>query len=146
MPDPNERMLDKSIPPDDMSVAGWLGTEGYEYWRQIVEFIETNYPGVFQPDWLFGGKKHGWGLRYKKSKSFCTLIPERGRVLIVIVFGVVERGNVESILPELASHTRRDYETATNYHDGKWLALAVDNDDTLFDVKRLLAIKRRPLK
>ena len=61
-----------------------------------------NYPGVFTPDWIFGGKKYGWGLRFKKSKSFCTLLPERNRLLVQIVFGGEEREKAEKVLPELS--------------------------------------------
>jgi hypothetical protein len=125
-------------------IAAWLGPVCYKRWKNILQFIGTNYPGVFAPDWQFGGKKHGWGLRFKKSKSFCTLIPERKRLRIQIVFGGEEREKVKAILPELVSHAREDYVAAITYHDGKWLGLVVDSDEVLADVKRLLAIKRKP--
>ncbi|MEN6581347.1 MAG: DUF3788 domain-containing protein [Armatimonadota bacterium] len=139
-------MVDSSVQPDNSTLAVWLGEDGVGRWAGVVEFIEAEYPGVFVPDWIFGGKKHGWSLRYKKSKSFCTLIPERGRLLLQIVFGAEEREKVEGILPELVSHARTDYEAAITYHDGKWLALVVDSDAVMDDVKRLLAVKRKPVK
>jgi hypothetical protein len=40
--------------------------------------------------------------------------------------------------------TRKDYEKATTYHDGKWLFLTVDAGDVLADVEKLLAVKREP--
>jgi hypothetical protein len=33
---------------------------------------------------------------------------------------------------------------AATFHDGKWLGLVVDSDEVLADVKRLLAVKRKP--
>ena len=128
MNETGQRMLDGSKQPDARQIAAWLGPVNYKRWKNILQFIETNYPGVFAPDWQFGGKKHGWGLRFKKSKSFCTLIPERNQLRIQIVFGGEEREKVEAILPELVSHAREDYVAATTYHDGKWLGLAVDSD------------------
>src|SRR4030043_2080716 len=87
-----ERMLDGSRRPEEKAVAAWIGATNYKRWRRLLQFIEDNYPGVFAPDdWLYGGKKHGWGLRFKKSKSFCTLIPERNRLVVLIVFGSEER-------------------------------------------------------
>lgn len=139
-----ERMLDGSTPPDAESLASWLGELNYRRWVRIVEFIGANYPCVFEPDWVFGGKKHGWGLRYRKSRSFCTLIPEYNRLMIQIVFGGEERAKVEPVLPELVSHARTDYENATTYHDGKWLGLIVDGDDVITDIECLLTIKRKP--
>lgn len=138
------RMLDKKVQPSLDAVREWIGSRNFGYWTQIVQFIETNYPGVFAPDWLFGGKKHGWSLRFKKSKSFCTLIPERGRLIIQIVLGRVEREKTETILPELSAHVREGYAEATTYHDGKWLGIVLDSDEILEDVKRLLFIKRKP--
>lgn len=144
MNESGQPMTEGSQQPDARSLARWLGAENYQRWKHLLRFIETQYPGVFLPDWQFGGQKHGWGLRFKKSKSFCTLIPKREQLAILIVFGGEERRQAEAILPELASHVRADYEKATTFHDGKWLVTKVDGEDALADVKRLLAIKRRP--
>jgi hypothetical protein len=138
------RMVNRDAQPDNAALADWMGEDGYKRWAELVEYIETNYPGVFEPDWLFGGKKHGWCLRYKKSKSFCTLIPEKGRLVVMIVFGAQERAKVEEILSDLVSHAREDYEAATTYHDGKWMTLTIDSDEVFDDVKRFLYIKRKP--
>jgi hypothetical protein len=139
-----ERMLDGSKQPDARSVGAWLGASGYKHWMRLLDFIEVNYPGVFAPDWIFGGKKHGWGLRFKKSKSFCTLIPERKRLVVQIVFGGEEREKAAKILPELTPSAREAYTEATTYHDGKWLALVVDRTEILDDIEKLLALKRKP--
>ena len=139
-----QRMLDGDKEPDAISVSKWVGPRSYKRWTHIARFIETNYPGVFSPEWLYGGKKYGWGLRFTKSKSFCTLIPERNQLKIQIVFGGEEQKKVEAILPELVSHARDDYAAATTYHDGKWLGLVVDSKEVLVDVKQLLTVKRKP--
>lgn len=139
-----ERMLDGSTQPDAENVAQWLGAGACRHWVQLLEFIEANYPDVFTPDWIFGGKKYGWGLRFKKSKSFCTLIPERNQLVVQIVFGGEEREKAEEILPELSPRVRQAYEAATTYHDGKWLALVADQKETLDDIEKLLTVKRKP--
>jgi len=144
MNETGQRMLDGNKPPDARQVAIWLGSVNYKRWKNILQFIGANYPGVFAPDWQFGGPKHGWGLRFKKSKSFCTLIPERNQLRIQIVFGGEERARAEAMLSELVSHAREDYVAAATYHDGKWLGLVVDSDEALADVKWLLTVKRKP--
>ena len=144
MSDVGERMLDGSRPPDAQSVAAWLGASEYRHWTRLLEFIEANYPGVFTPDWIFGGKKYGWGLRFKKSKSFCTLIPERNRLVVQIVLGGAERQKAEKVLSELTPNVRKAYTEATTYHDGKWLALVAEREETLDDIEKLLAVKRKP--
>lgn len=138
-------MLDRTQKPDEAAILNWIGSKNYERWKLIQQFIESNYPGIFPPgDWLFGGRKHGWGLRFKKSKSFCTLIPERNRLLILIVLGRKEREKAETVLHELDPSIRDEYARAATYHDGKWLAIAVDSDLILEDIKKLLVIKRKP--
>jgi len=138
------RMTDRHNPPGDSEVADWMGQEAYRYWKRIMEVIEQRYPDVFEPEWLFGGKKHGWSLRYKKSRSFCTLIPEKNRCGLLIVFGAKEREKAEVIKDGLSPYTRKEYDDAKTYHDGKWLYLTIDSEDVVSDVVSLLALKRKP--
>lgn len=138
------RMIDGSEEPTARRVARWIGPVHYRRWARLRRAIEKGYPGVFDPDWVFGGKKYGWGLRYKKSKSFCTLIPEWERMVVVIVFGREERGRVGAILQNLSPDVSRAYTKATTFHDGKWVGIPIDRDEVLDDILALLAIKRKP--
>jgi len=144
MVDMGQRMLDGNREPDAASVQEWIGARNYKRWTRLVEFIDENYPGVFTPEWIFSGRKYGWWLRFKKSKSFCGLIPEHNRLLIQIVFGAEERQKAEKVLSELSPGVREAYANATTYHDGKWLALGLDSDEVLADIERLLTVKRKP--
>jgi hypothetical protein len=131
-------------PPSESEIAKWLGDQAYKYWTEVARFIEQGYPGVFVPEWLYGGKKQGWSLRYKKSKSFCTFIPEKDRFSLLIVFGAEEREKVESIRDRLSAQTWKIYDDATTYHDGKWVRVTVDSATIVGDVRQLLMLKRRP--
>jgi len=137
-------MLNSAIEPDESQVFDWIGAENVHLWTMFTQFIETRYPGVFETKWWFGGKKWGWSLRYKKSKSFCNLIPEQGQFKILLVFGDKERQKVDKLLPELVSHVREDYLNANTYHDGRWVLVVVENEEVLADVERLLMLKRKP--
>ncbi len=144
MNEPVGRMTESGIEPSDSAIADWMGHDAYEYWNQLTRLIEQNYPGVFTPEWLYGGKKHGWSLRYKKSRSFCTLIPEKNRFALLIVFGKEERAKFAAIRNGLSKKTQREYDLSATYHDGKWVRLVIDTDRAVKDVMRLLAAKRRP--
>ncbi len=76
LPQIGDRITDKSAPPDDSAVREWIGPEAFEHWAELRNWIDEFYPGVFAPDWLYGGKNRGWSLRYKKTKAFTTLVPE----------------------------------------------------------------------
>jgi hypothetical protein len=138
------RMLDGAKPPDGKQVAEWIGARAAGRWGTLTDFIESRYPGVFERKWWFGGKKWGWSLRFKKSKAFCNLIPERGQFKALLVFGAAERVKVEALLPELTSHIREDYANATTFHDGRWVATVVDRKDVVADLERLFILKRTP--
>lgn len=137
------RMTQLGNSPSDSEIAEWLGEGAYQYWKQVTNLIERNYPDNFTPEWLFGGKKHGWSLRYKKSKSFCTLIPEKNHFALLIVFGADERSKVETIRDSLSTCTQMEYDTATTYHDGKWVLLTINSNEVIEDVMKLLALKRK---
>jgi Protein of unknown function (DUF3788) len=113
MPEEPARMVDGSRAPTPARVARWIGARNFARWTDLTAFIDRRYPGVFNVEWLFGGQKYGWSLRFKKSKSFCTLIPERGRLKVLLVFGRDEREKVEAILSTLVSHIRADYRAVT---------------------------------
>jgi len=140
------RIIDGKQPPTLSQLEAWMGKRAFAFWTEVSNWIAQNYPGVFTPDWIFGGKKHGWGLRYKKSRSFCTFVPERNRFALMIVFGAEERAKVETIRNELLPATQEAYDAATTYHDGKWLLLHVSGKDVIRDAQRLLAVKRRVSK
>ena len=138
------RMIQPRKPPSDTEVAEWIGNEANEYWKHVTHLIEQNYPNIFTPEWLFGGKKHGWSLRYKKSKSFCTFIPEKDRFALLIVFGAIEREKVKEIRDSLSKYTQKEYDNAKTYHDGKWVLLTINSNEVIKDVMNLLVIKRKP--
>ena len=137
-------MIQPGSQPGESEVTAWIGEPAFEYWKKIITLIERKYPDVFVPEWLYGGKKHGWSLRYKKNKSFCTLIPEKDRLAILVVFGKEERQKVEAIKDHLSSLTNEEYEKAATYHDGKWVLFTVDSDAVVKDLEILLEVKRKP--
>jgi len=67
MEQPNVRMTKPGNPPDDSEVSQWLGKKADHYWMLVMKLINHVYPDVFTPEWLYGGKKHGWSLRYKRA-------------------------------------------------------------------------------
>jgi hypothetical protein len=137
-------MLNAAQEPDAIQVGEWIGRQNRVRWTELTDFIQSRYAGVFETKWWFSGKKFGWSLRFKKSKSFCNLIPERGQFKVLLVFGGEEREKVEAVLADLTSHVRNDYAKATTFHDGRWVSVVVDSKKVLTGVERLLILKRPP--
>ena len=143
-PKVGDRLADKSAPPSDETVRDWTGPDAFAHWRALQDWIERSYPGTFMPEWIYGGKKHGWSLRYKKSRAFCTFLPEYRLFSVVVVLGRAERDKFEARRKGLSSHLVDLYDATQTYRDGKWLKIGVSTADDLRDVTELLAIKRPP--
>jgi hypothetical protein len=139
-----DRITDRSAPPVDSTVRDWIGPEAFEHWAELQNWIEASYPGVFAPDWLYGGKKRGWSLRYKKTKAFCTLVPEYRLLSAVVVLGRAEREKFEERRYVWRSRLVKLYDEAKTYIDGKWLTVAISSADDRHDVTELLTMKRPP--
>ncbi len=144
MDERNLRMTEPGSPPSPSEVKTWIGKKAHGFLDRITQMIKLAYPGIFAPEWLYGGKKHGWSLRYKKGKSFCTLIPEKGCLKILIVFGAEERAKAEDVRSKLSASVRRQYDAAARYHDGKWVLLTIDSSEILKEIEVLLTVKRKP--
>ncbi|UIJ71127.1 DUF3788 domain-containing protein [Aurantimonas sp. HBX-1] len=138
-----ERLTDKSAPPDDATIQDWVGPEAFEHWIALRDWIEETYPGVFAASWLYGGKKHGWSLRYKKSKAFCTFLPEYKLFSVVVVLGSAEREKFEERREGWRPQLVKLYDGTQTYHDGKWLKVVILSADDRHDVMELLSMKRR---
>jgi hypothetical protein len=139
-----ERMLDKETPPTPESIAAYIGKEAVAAWDDIIVFLDENYN--FTPEAVFGGKKYGWAIRYRRSgKSLCALCPEKGAFTVLIVIGpkVIEQlADLSVFSPGVAA----TISGAHQYPDGCWLWLRVLSRDDTNDIKRLLQIKKKPRK
>jgi hypothetical protein len=144
LPQIGDRITHKPAPPDDIAIREWLGPKAFEHWAELRTWIDEFYPGVFAPDWLYGGKNRGWSLRYKKTKAFTSLVPEYRRLSAIVVMGGAEREKFEERRYAWRPHLVKLYDEAKTYIDGKWLTIAILSDDDLQDVTELLAMKRLP--
>jgi hypothetical protein len=143
-PQIGDRITNLSAAPDADMVRDWIGPEAFEHWRELQGWIGENYPGVFTPEWLNGGKKRGWSLRYKKTRAFCTFLPEYSRLWIIIVFGSAERQKFEERRYTWRSQLIELYDESKTYPDGKFLTLPISTADDRQEVMELLAMKRPP--
>ncbi|ALV28527.1 DUF3788 domain-containing protein [Pannonibacter phragmitetus] len=143
-PQVGDRLTNKSAPPSDETVRDWTGLDAFARWKALQDWIENTYPGTFIPEWIYGGKKHGWSLRYKKSRAFCTFLPEYGLFSVVVVLGRPERDKLEARRKSLSSQLADLYDSTPTYRDGKWLKIGVSTADDLRDLTQLLTIKRPP--
>lgn len=139
-----ERITDKSAPPDERTVREWIGPKAFEHWVRLQSWIEATYPGVFSPDWVYGGKKRGWSLRYKKTRALCTLQPGYRQLSVLVVLGRAERAAFEERRYSWSPQLVQLYDEARAYPDGKWLTVSISSADDRHEVTKLISMKRRP--
>lgn len=137
-----DRMTDKWALPDNNALCKWMGPEAFEHWTQLQDWIGASYPGVFVPDWLYGGRKRGWSLRYKKTKAFCTLQPGYGRLSAMVVLGRAEREKFEERRYFWRPQLLELYEQALTYPDGKWLIIPIVSEADRHELMALVSMKR----
>ena len=144
LPQLGDRINDKEAPPDERTVRNWMGPQAFGHWMELRNWIDTSYPGVFDPEWLYGGKKRGWGLRYKRTKAFCTLLPAYRLLSVLVVLGRAERDNFEIRRHTWSANLVKLYDEARPYPDGKWLTVPISSKDDRHEVMELMSMKRPP--
>jgi len=137
-----DRITDRSASPDESAVRDWLGPKAFQQWAKLQHWIDASYPEVFEPEWLYGGKKRGWSLRYKKTKAFCTLLPGYRQLSALVVLGRAEREKFEERRNAWRPQLLKLYDEARTYPDGKWLTIAVSSAADRHDLMKLVTMKR----
>lgn len=143
-PQIGDRMTDKAGAPDDLAVREWIGPEASKQWTELRAWIEATYPAVFEPEWLYGGQKRGWSLRYKKTRAFCTFLPEYQRLSVIVVLGGAEREKFEGRRYAWRDRLVTLYDESKVFPDGMFLTVPVATDDDRQELIELLIMKRPP--
>jgi len=90
--------------------------------------------------------QYGWNVKYKKGgRSLCTLYPQEGSFLALVVIGTREMAEAEILLPFLTEYVQQAFAETKTGMQQKWLMIEVKNTEVLEDVKQLVAL-RRPAK
>ncbi|MGU3782400.1 DUF3788 domain-containing protein [Burkholderia metallica] len=145
VPEMGDRITNKLAPPDGRAIRHWIGQDAFEHWRNLQRWIETSYPGMFEPDWIYGGKKRGWSLRYKKTRALCTLIPAYRQFSVLVVLGRAEREKFEERRYSWSPKLVKLYDEARAYPDGKWVTIEISSADDWHEITDLITMKRPPV-
>jgi hypothetical protein len=129
---------DKTVEPGIEAVAAVLGPAA-EYWETVVAEIGRRFEPLAL-DWVFSGKKWGWGLRLKqKKRAVVYLTPVEGFFLAGFALGrkaveVAERSELpRSILDAIAN--------APKYAEGRGVRLVIRSQEDADSIVLLATIK-----
>jgi len=134
-------MLDKI--PSNEDLLGLLGANTYKVWQDICHMIDGLYD--MERHWNSGGKAWRYEYKYRRGgKTLCALYAKENCFGLMIIFGKDERAKFEADMDTYSDEVQSIYDKATTYHDGKWMMLELTDASLLDDVRKLLAIKRKP--
>lgn len=138
------RLFNPLIIPDDASMLSFIEKDKVrDAWKNLLTFVDSSYN--LDRKILFGGKKYGWAVQYKKGKrTIITMFPERNGFTILLIFGKSELEKIEDIKKTISVSVSDKIDHTKQNHDGKWAWLRYENDSFVDDISKLIKIKRKP--
>jgi hypothetical protein len=142
----HQRMYDRGRNPTEADMISFIAdSEAVRAWKQLQEFLDTHYD--IQKEILYYGDKYGWLVRYRKSgRTIVSLFPEINSFSFLIVYGMKEIDKFLTQETDFLPSIVEVFQKTEKLHDGKWLWIRVTDSAILGDLKRLIAIKRKPQK
>jgi uncharacterized protein DUF3788 len=132
--------LDRTATPDEAQLHDALGPSAPR-WDRLDGWVRDAYG--LEGEWLWFGNDSGWCRRYRRSgRALCTLLPGSGTFRALVVIGPTAWEQVDESL--LSPTVRAARSAAHPCPDGRWLWLAVDDDRSVEDIERLVALKSPP--
>jgi len=134
-------MLDQV--PGEEQMTALVGGSLYQVWCQLTDLIDQRYD--MERLWGKGGKAWTYEYKYRRGgKTLCALYARENCVGFMVVLGKDERLKFEAERESYSQETRKLYDEAKTYHDGKWMMFEPKDTALFEDFVRLLGVKRRP--
>jgi hypothetical protein len=140
-----ERLLDKSITPDETSIQAYLGRQSRERLAIFENRLKADYQLVRELKFPFGNN-YGWSYKYShKSNHLCYAFFEKDAFTVTLQIGDKQAPLLESRLSSLLPKTRDLWENRYLCGErGGWVHYRVLTDDELTDVIKLIEIRKKP--
>lgn len=140
-----ERLLEKSITPDEAAIYEHLGEKSRKRLADMEYCLSENYQLTRELKFPFGNG-YGWGYKYShKSAHLCYAFFEDSAFTVMFQIGDRQAPAMESQLSSFLQKTQDLW--AGRYPCGEyggWLHYRVLSDDEMRDVIKLLAIRKKP--
>lgn len=141
----NQRLCDKNLIPSLELIHSHIGPQALEAWLQLTRFADKNYD--HQSEIIYGGKNYGWNLRYRKGgKTLFSMFPEKDCFTVLLVLGQKEIGVYKDREDKFGESFKSVYESASQFHDGRWLWIKVHSVEGINDIEKMILIKKKPIK
>lgn len=130
--------------PTYNEIVSYIDEPGKEMWQDINIFIQDKFKSSPRIAFSKCSGKPGWNVKYQKSgKSVCTLYPEKGGFVILIVVTKELATIIESMNSEFDLKIMQLIKSTKLFNNTLWLMIQVDSEAIAKDVKRLLLLKHK---
>lgn len=135
-------LLDGAVQPTLEDMAAVVASP---LWGELCGYMEAAYKSIPKIEHSICSMRPGWNAKYRKAgRGLCTLYPEKGGFVCMVVIGQRESAEAELTLPTLSPYTQQLYRDTKDLMGQRWLMVQVTNAAVLADVKCLLALRRKP--
>ncbi len=129
--------------PTGEEMTALIGKQYYTVWTELCKLIDTNYD--MDHMWNSGGKAWVYEYKYRRGgKTLCALYARENCFGFMVILGKMEREKFEAEREKFSKEVQKIYDSATTYHDGKWIMFELKDTLLFEDMDRILKIKRRP--
>jgi hypothetical protein len=136
------KLYDQSNQPTMDNINEYIKNELFP---GLCSHLENTYNVLPKIEYSKCSMQRGWNIKYKKSgKSLCTIYPENGSFIVLVVIGEKESEEAESIMPACNDYIRRLYYETPSPLGGKWLMIEVKERAILNDVLKLIEMRIKP--
>lgn len=131
--------LDKTTTPDLKTIREWVD---YPLWDEMLTYMEETYQAEPLIEYSGCGMKPGWNVKFNKSgRGLCTLYPEAGGFIALVVIGQREKPESELLLPTLSAYTQQLYENTREGMGQRWLMFEAGDAAILNDIKQCISLR-----
>lgn len=141
-----ERMLDKTIIPNETQIIETLGQKSYEHLRQLETSLSSHYDLHKELRFPFGNN-YGWGYKYShKTFHLCYAFFEKGAFTIMLQIGDKQVEKAEKIIAELSSKVQEAWSNRYPCGDhGGWIFYRVMDEHDVVEIIQCIHAKKAPL-
>lgn len=130
--------MEKEHVPTTVELQEKLGDK-IEWWQHIRKFVFEQYPNG-KEEWNFPGKKYGWSFRIKdKKRAIIYLLPRDGHFKVAFVFGQKAYDCIMQL--DVNEKIKKDLGEAKKYAEGRGVAIDVDSETVIYDIRKLVEVK-----
>lgn len=135
-------LYDQSKQPTMVDFSNYIGNRLFS---ELCSFVENNYNVLPKIEYSKCSMQRGWNIKYKKSsKSLCTIYPESGSFIVLVVIGEKESAETEAIMPCCNEYVQHLFYKTPFSLGGKWLMINAKEEAVLKDILKLIQIRVKP--